>query len=146
MKAIRHSRFAALGAAALIWKGVVSFAAGEMPRMSQTSGNPAKGVRCAASFESLYDAGTKVLRCRRVTTSWVVTACEERSFASYIVRSGRDVCGPTQLPGIGAPPGIPTHRSIACAAPGYDIVVDRTGQRDRCERESEQWQLPVPVP
>ena len=93
----------------------------------------------------MFDASTKVLRCRRDVASWVVTSCPDREFATYLARPGADGCGPTEIPGVGVPPGAPGPRPVACASPGYTVVTDRTGPRDRCERTDRVFTLPRPV-
>jgi hypothetical protein len=102
----------------------------------------ASAVRCPAEYGAVYDSTARAVRCRRATLSWVVTACPDRDFATYVPRPGRDVCEPTPLPGVGAPPGPRLWRPIACASPGYTVVNDRTGVRDRCERVGEEWTDP----
>ena len=106
----------------------------------------AKGVQCPADFESLYDPTTKVLRCRRDIVRWVVTSCADKAFATYVARPGADSCNPTEIPGVGAPPGSSGSRPVACASSGYTIVVDRTGARDRCERVDRVFVLPRVAP
>jgi hypothetical protein len=106
---------------------------------------PAAGVpdgitaRCPAEYGAAWDSVARGVRCRRVVRSWVVTACPDRDFATYVPRPGRDVCEPTPLPGVGLPPGPRRSRPSACASSGYTIVTDRTGPRDRCERTTVQW-------
>lgn len=106
---------------------------------------PANGVRCPAGFETIYDASAKVMRCRKDFVSWVVTGCTDKSFASYVVKDGRDACAPTEIPGVGTPPGARGTRSVACVAAGYELMTDRTGQRDRCERTERAFALPQPA-
>ena len=105
----------------------------------------ARGVRCPQDFETVFDASTKVLRCRRDVVSWVVTSCPERGFATYLAKPGADGCGPTEIPGVGVPPGSSGSRPVACASQGYTVVADRTGPRDRCERTDRVFALPRPV-
>ena len=106
----------------------------------------AKGVQCPADHESAFDAAGKVLRCRRDVVSWVVTSCQDKDFATYAAKPGPDACGRTEIPGVGTPPGATGSRPVSCAAPGYTVVVDRTGPRDRCERIERSFALPRPVP
>lgn len=106
----------------------------------------AKGVQCPAGFETLFDAVAKVLRCRREVVTWVVTGCPEKGFAAYVAKPGADSCQPTEIPGVGAPPGSTGSRAVACASPGYTVVVDRTGPRDRCERIERVFSLPRATP
>ena len=103
----------------------------------QGTTSPSKGVRCPAEFVAVWDAGTKVLRCRKDVVSWVVTACADKTFATYVVRAGEDACGPTEIPGVGKP--------VSCAASGYELMTDRTGERDRCERVERIFALPQPA-
>jgi hypothetical protein len=105
----------------------------------------AKGVRCPATHETLYDAATKVLRCRRDTVSWVVTSCAQKEFSTYRAKPGADSCDPTEIPGVGTPPGVTGSRPVVCAASGYALVHDRTGPRDRCERVERSYALPGAV-
>lgn len=106
---------------------------------------PSNGVRCPGGFRSIWDEATKVLRCRNDVVSWVVTACPDKAFASYLVKPGADACGPTEIPGVGTPPGIKGSKAVGCAAPGYDLMTDRTGDRDRCERTDRIFALPLPL-
>jgi hypothetical protein len=110
------------------------------------SATAAKGVHCPREFETVFDPATKVLTCRREVVSWVVTSCPEKDFAKYVAKVGPDSCGPTEIPGVGTPPGATRSRPVGCAAPGYSVVVDRTGPRDRCERVERSFALPRPVP
>ena len=104
----------------------------------------ANGVRCPAEFTPMWDAATKVLRCRRDVVSWVVTACADKEFTTYVVKAGADACGPTEIPGVGKPPGVRGSRAVTCAASGYELLPDRTGERDRCERIERVFALPLP--
>jgi hypothetical protein len=104
-----------------------------------------KGVRCPEGFETMFDAGEKVLRCKREIVRWVVTGCADKSFGTYVVKAGADACAPTEIPGVGTPPGARGSRPVACAATGYQMMTDRTGQRDRCERTETQFALPLPA-
>jgi len=106
---------------------------------------PSGGVRCPAGFETIYDPSAKVMRCRKDVVSWVVTGCSDKSFASYVVKEGADACAPTEIPGVGTPPGARGTRSVGCVAAGYDLMTDRTGQRDRCERTERVFALPQPA-
>ena len=103
------------------------------------------GVRCPSSFRAIWDDNAKVLRCRKDVVSWVVTGCQEKAFASYLVRPGSDICGPTEIAGVGTPPGARGSSGVVCAAPGYDLLTDRTGERDRCERIERIFALPLPA-
>jgi hypothetical protein len=109
-------------------------------------GVAAKGVHCPVDFEAVFDAASKVLRCRREVVTWVVTGCPDKDFATYSAKPGADSCGRTEIPGVGAPPGSTASKPVTCAAPGYTVVVDRTGPRDRCERTERSFALPRPVP
>ena len=113
---------------------------------SSAEGPAAKGVQCPAEYQAMFDATTKVLRCRREAVAWVVTQCPEKDFATYSAKPGADSCGPTEIPGVGTPPGSTGSKPVGCAAPGYVVVVDRTGPRDRCERTERSFALPRPVP
>lgn len=105
----------------------------------------AKGVHCPREFEAVFNPDTKVLTCRREVVAWVVTSCPEKDFAKYVAKAGPDSCGPTEIPGVGTPPGATGSRPVGCAAPGYAVVVDRTGPRDRCERVERSFVFPRPV-
>lgn len=125
----------------------------QAPGQSPTQSSPApesiaaaKGVQCPAGHESAFDATTKVLRCRHDVVSWVVTSCPDKDFATYAAKPGVDTCGRTEIPGVGTPPGATGSRAVSCAAPGYTVVVDRTGPRDRCERIERSFALPRSVP
>ena len=107
--------------------------------------SPARGVRCPSEFTAIWDNDAKVLRCRRDVVSWVVTTCAEKTFASYLVKTGADACGPTQIPGVGTPPGMRGVRPVTCAAAGYELMNDRTGERDRCEKTERIFALPLPA-
>ena len=113
---------------------------------SSADGIAAKGVHCPADFEAVFDSASRVLRCRREVVAWVVTGCPEKDFAAYSVKPGPDSCGRTEIPGVGTPPSATVSKPVACAAPGYTVVVDRTGPRDRCERTERSFALPRPVP
>ena len=104
-----------------------------------------RGVHCPADFETVFDPATKVLKCRREVVAWVVTSCLEKDFAKYVAKTGADSCAPTEIPGVGTPPGASGSRPVGCAAPGYTVVVDRTGPRDRCERVERSFALPRPL-
>lgn len=108
------------------------------------AGSSAKGVRCPPGFASIYDSAAKVLRCRREVVSWVVTGCADKAFASYVVRPGSDACRPTQIPGVGTPPGVSGSKPVSCVAAGHELMTDRTGDRDRCERTEKIFALPLP--
>jgi hypothetical protein len=112
---------------------------------AQGGHEPAKGVKCPPNYETLYDPTSKVLSCRRDIVSWVVTACAERQFATYSVRKGPDACAPTEVPGVGTPPGARGVRKVTCAGPGFELMIDRTGERDRCERVERVFALPQPA-
>jgi hypothetical protein len=106
---------------------------------------PAKGVKCPSEFTALWDPAAKVLRCKKEIVSWVVTTCHDKSFASYVVKPGSDSCGPTEVPGVGTPPGAKGTKPVSCAAPGYELITDRTGDRDRCEKVERIFVLPLPA-
>lgn len=110
-----------------------------------SEGAAAGGVRCPAEYEALFDASSKVLRCRRDVVSWVVTSCGERSFSTYVAKAGADSCAPTEIPGVGSPPGATGSRPVVCVSAGYSVVVDRTGLRDRCERVERLFAFPRPA-
>ena len=122
-------------------------ARGQTPATGPTSENvaAARGVHCPSDFETLFDAATGVLRCRRDVVSWVVTSCVEREFATYLARPGSDLCGPTEIPGVGTPPGASRSRPVSCVSSGYAVVPDRTGPRDRCERVERVFAYPRPT-
>lgn len=111
----------------------------------QGAQDASKGVTCPDGFETVFDAGRKVLRCRREIVRWVVTGCPDRSFGTYVVKPGTDACAPTEIPGVGTPPGARGSRPVACAVTGYRMMTDRTGDRDRCERTETQFALPLPA-
>ncbi len=112
---------------------------------AQGGTEPAKGVRCPTGFATEFDPAAKVLRCRKEIVRWVVTACNDKAFSTYVVKPGADSCGPTEIPGVGIPPGASGSRPVECAAEGYRLMPDRTGQRDRCERTEVQFALPSPA-
>jgi hypothetical protein len=112
----------------------------------QPGWDAAKGFQCPVDFETIFDPGAKILRCRREVVAWVVTVCPDKNFAAYSVKTGPDGCGPTEIPGVGTPPGASGSRPVACAAAGYAVVADRTGSRDRCERTERSFAFPRPVP
>ena len=107
--------------------------------------SPAQGVRCPGDFTAIWDGTAKVLRCRREVVSWVVTACVDKAFATYLARQGADACAPTEIPGVGTPPGIRGSKPVTCAASGYELMKDRTGERDRCEKTERIFALPLPA-
>ena len=111
----------------------------------QPTQSPAKGVRCPAEFTAMWDGTAKVLRCRREVVSWVVTACADKAFSTYLVKPGADACAPTEIPGVGTPPGVKGSKPVTCAASGYGLMNDRTGERDRCEKTERIFALPLPA-
>ena len=66
--------------------------------------------------------------------TWAVTACADSAFQTYRAVEGPDRCDPTDVPGVGAPPGAARGKAVSCGGSGYVVVADRTGPRDRCER------------
>ena len=130
----------------VVLMGAVATASAAFARVPDQGGQGAsKGVRCPDGFVTEFDAGEKVLRCRRDIVRWVVTACPEKGFATYAVKPGPDACTPTEIPGVGTPPGSKGTKPVACAAPGYRMMTDRTGERDRCERTETLYALPSPA-
>ena len=107
--------------------------------------NPAKGVRCPDGFATEFDAAEKTLRCRKDLVKWVVTTCSDKSFATYVVKNGPDACAPTEIPGVGTPPGAKGSKPVECATQGYRMMTDRTALRDRCERVEIQFAIPLPA-
>ena len=100
---------------------------------------PAAAV-CPAGYERNGAPGaTTATRCRRTVVAWAVTNCPDSTFATYRVRAGADACLPTEVAGVGAPPGREGTRPVRCPSPGYALVQDRTGQRDRCEQVQVQY-------
>ena len=130
---------------------LICLALAAIPGRSAAQGPPpaqdsaSKGVRCPAGFEAIFDQASKILRCRKDNVRWVVTSCNDKEFASYVSRPGADMCAPTEIPGVGAPPGTKGSRGVDCAAPGFELIIDRTGSRDRCERTDRVFALPQPV-
>lgn len=127
----------------ITFAATVAVTAAQAPAPS--GGASSKGVKCPAGFETIYDAAAKILRCRKDVVSWVVTGCADKAFAAYVVKAGADVCAPTEIPGVGTPPGAKGSRAVGCAASGYELMTDRTGQRDRCERTERVFALPQPA-
>ena len=125
--------------------GAAQAPAAATPPANGATAAAARGVRCPADYETIFDAPTRTLRCRRDVVSWVVTSCPEKDFGTYVAKAGSDSCGPTQIPGVGTPPGAAGSRPVACAAAGYTVVTDRTGMRDRCERVDRSFALPAPA-
>ena len=121
----------------------VLFAA--LERMHAQGGGASGGVKCPDGFTAEFDNSAKVLKCRKEIVRWVVTACLDKSFATYVVKSGADECTPTEIPGVGAPPGSKGSKPVECASAGYRMMLDRTAQRDRCERTETQYALPLPA-
>lgn len=130
-----------IGLAAVVAFASIGFALDTV----QGGDGASRGVKCPDGFVAVFDSAAKVLRCRRDVVRWVVTACSDKSFGTYVVRPGADTCGPTEIPGVGIPPGAKGSRPIECAAHGYRLLTDRTGQRDRCERTETQFVLPLPA-
>ena len=124
---------------------LIAFAGWAMPQAPQPANNAARGVRCPQEFMPEWDATAKTLKCRRDVVSWVVTACGDKEYSTYLVKTGPDVCGPTQIPGVGTAPGVTGTRSVRCAASGYSLMTDRTGERDRCEKTERLFALPLPA-
>ena len=142
------------GLATVAWTGRIPdrepwppFVAAAMTEWLSAQGADAeKGMQCPAGFDALFDVSTKVLRCRRETTRWVVTSCPDKDFQAYVAKIGPDRCGPTEIAGVGTPPGARHDRPVECAALGYATMLDRTGQRDRCERVERLFVFPRVVP
>ena len=112
---------------------------------AQGGGGASGGVKCPDGFSAEFDTAQKVLRCRKEIVRWVVTACPDKAFATYVVKTGPDACTPTEIPGVGSPPGSKGSKAAECASPGYRMMTDRTAQRDRCERTEIQFALPLPA-
>jgi hypothetical protein len=109
------------------------------------------GARCPEGFHPLFDDALGVLRCRRSEVRWVVTTCADAAYARYEARPGRDTCRPTPVPGAGIPPGAGGSRPVACAGgpttaeASWEVVPDRTGDRDRCERAEHVYTAPLAI-
>ena len=114
-------------------------------RTQAQGGGASSGVRCPDGFTAEFDSAAKVLKCRKELVRWVVTTCPDKSFATYTVKAGADACTPTEIPGVGAPPGSKGSKPVECASSGYRMMTDRTAQRDRCERTETQYALPLPA-
>jgi len=125
--------------AAVAFSGAAAFQA------PKPAPSPAQGVRCPAEFTAVWDTASKVLKCRREVVSWVVTACPEKEFGTYVVKHGADACEPTEIPGVGKPPGSRGSKTVSCAAAGYRLLTDRTGDRDRCEKTETLFAIPLPA-
>ena len=125
--------------------GLIAFAGSVMPQAPQPAHTAARGVRCPQEFTAVWDATSGILKCRRDVVSWVVTACSDKEYSTYLVKTGPDTCGPTQIPGVGTAPGVTGTRSVSCAASGYSLMTDRTGERDRCEKTERLFALPLPA-
>jgi hypothetical protein len=130
---------ASLAAAALVVLAVRSVAGqGPTPAGEVRPANAA--AVCPAGYERNAAPGaTPVTRCRRTVVAWAVTSCRDSAFAAYRVRAGADACLPTEVAGVGAPPGREGTRAVHCPSPAYTLVHDRTGQRDRCEQAQVQY-------
>jgi len=95
---------------------------------------------CPIGYERNGAPGaTTATRCRRTVVAWAVTSCPDSAFATYRVRAGADACLPTEVAGVGAPPGRAGTRAVHCPTAAYSLVQDRTGQRDRCEQALVQY-------
>ena len=129
----------------ILFAGVLGLAGWAAAQAPQAPRSPSKGVRCPVEFTAIWEPATKVLRCRKEVVSWVVTTCLDKAFGTYLVKSGEDSCGPTEIPGVGTPPGVKGAKAVACAAPGYELMTDRTGDRDRCEKVERIFTLPLPL-
>ncbi len=102
---------------------------------------PQNGVRCPNGFTSDWNNTSKVLKCSKSNTTFVITVCPNAMYSDYNERTGRDNCLPTKAPGIGNPIASGS-RPIACSVPGFTIVNDTPGKRDRCEKTETQWAYP----
>lgn len=100
---------------------------------------PTAVVTCPEGFAPAAPARSPAAACRRRVVTWSVTTCADSAFRAYRVLTGADRCGPTEVPGVGAPPGVTATRAVSCPAPGYAVVADRTGLRDRCERTQVEY-------
>jgi hypothetical protein len=143
MYSTAHVRWWLVGLGLAVLSAVGQAQGSPTPAVAESAA--AKGVRCPATYEALYDAAAKILRCRRDTVSWVVTSCAHKEFSTYQAKAGADSCRPTEIPGVGTPPGATGSRPVVCASSGYALVQDRTGPRDRCERVERTYALPGPV-
>ncbi|MFL5582752.1 MAG: hypothetical protein ACJ8AO_20500 [Gemmatimonadaceae bacterium] len=130
-------------AAAALGIAAARTAAGQGPT---PAGEPRPAVAgCPAGYErnGAPSAKTAALRqaqgCRRTVVAWAVTSCPDSAFATYRVRGGADACLPTEVAGVGAPPGRGGTRAVHCPLPAYALVHDRTGLRDRCEQAQVQY-------
>lgn len=112
--------------------------AGEPRPAAAAAGCPAGYERNGAPGATLRQAQGR-LACRRTVIAWAVTSCPDSAFATYRVRAGADACLPTEVAGVGAPPGREGTRGVRCPSPAYALVQDRTGQRDRCEQAQVQY-------
>ncbi len=104
-----------------------------------------ESVGCPAGFRAIWNDSARILRCRRDVVSWVVTTCTDKAFANYVVKRDADSCVPTEIPGVGTPPGVRDSISVSCAASCYELMTDCTGERDRCERIEQTFAMPLPA-
>ena len=124
---------------------VIALLPAAFERTHAQGGGASSGVRCPDGFTAEFDSAAKVLKCRKEIVRWVVTTCPDKSFATYAVKAGADACTPTEIPGVGAPPGSKGSKPVECATSGYKMMTDRTAQRDRCKRTETQYALPLPA-
>lgn len=102
------------------------------------------GVRCPTGYTSNWNSSTKVLRCSKVSTTWVVTVCPPppSPFSHYNDPEGRDRCTLPSVPYVGnmAPN---QYVNAVCSLPGYTYKNDvLTSDRDRCEKTDTLYAYP----
>jgi hypothetical protein len=136
MKALASVMFAACAALG----AVMLSGAAALPRTLQSA--PERGVRCPDGYRAEYTASTGVLRCHRDEIDVSIAVCPDPAYGEYVVQRGRDACAASALPGVRAT-GL---RATACPSPGFLVVPDREGLRDRCERSRRTFAYPIPLP
>lgn len=124
--------------AAVAFVAALHTAGGQSPA---PAGEPRPAASTCPTGYERNDApdATSASRCRRSVVAWAVTSCPDSAFATYRVRPGADACLPTEVAGVGAPPGRVGSRGVRCPSAAYVVVQDRTGARDRCEQVQVQY-------
>jgi hypothetical protein len=102
------------------------------------------GVKCPSGYSSNWNSDTKVLRCSKSSTTWVVTVCPPPPslFTNYNVRNGRDRC---TLPGVPYVGNLAPNQfaNAVCSLSGYSYVNDGgDGDRDRCDKTQTEYAYP----
>jgi hypothetical protein len=119
---------------------------------SQAAAAAADGVRCPNGYETLFDAGSKTLRCKRSETLFRPAVCDPKfaDFPVYRANKGHDSC--VRLSDASAPLSALSSelrtKPVVCTLDASDrshwvIDIDPNAQgRDRCKATNVEWIYP----